>query len=289
MTARMGLLIQNSAPPSCYTSNLSTSHTRPSRPQPFRMRYNLTTAYGTPPGRALVVLAHGFLGGRIQLLPLAARLSSEDYDVLNFSYRSRADTLSNHSQSLIDTVRSRLSRKKQQVHFVTHSFGGVVLHRAFAKGLGQVIGGGSRCVLIAPPLRGAAFARAFQRERLWGPHVLKEAIHWTAKGVLGGYSGRELMMGDEMWFEKRIGEIPDDVEVMVVVGEWGRWNPLIGGVSDGVVGVGETLMRRRHCRLKVGATHNFLLYAPLVHESICRFLSGEEVGEIVADERRIQG
>lgn len=254
------------------------------------MRYNLiTAAYSTPPGRALVVLAHGFLGGRIQLLPLAARLSLKDYDVLNFSYRSRADTLSNHSQSLIDTVRSRLLRKKQRVHFVTHSFGGVVLHSAFAKGLGEVIGKGSRCVMIAPPLRGAAFARAFQRERLWGPHVLREALHRTAKGILGGYSGRELMMGDEMWFERELGEIPDDVEVMVVVGEWGQWNPLIEDVSDGVVGVGETLLRRKHCRLRVGATHNFLLYSPLVHESISRFLGGEDVGEIVGDERRMQG
>lgn len=231
-----------------------------------------------------MVLAHGFLGGRVQFLPLAARLAYEEYDVLNFGYRSRSDTLRNHSQSLIDTVRSRLTRKNQRVHFVTHSFGGVVLHNAFAKGLGQVVGRGSRCVLIAPPLRGAAFARAFQRESLWGPQVVREMLHRMAKGILGGHSGLELMMGDELWFEKELGEIPNDVEVMVVVGEWGRWNPLIEEVSDGVVGVGETLMRRRHCRLKVGATHNVLLYSPLVHESVVRFLKGDDVGEIVPDE-----
>lgn len=168
------------------------------------------------------------------------------------------------------------------MHFVTHSFGGVVLHHAFSKGLAEVLHeGGTRCVLIAPPLRGARFARAFQRENIAGPDWVKNTVHRVACGVMGAESGRELMMGDEGWFDKEVGVIPDDVEVLVVAGEYGSWNPLIGEVSDGVVGVGETGMRRRHYRLTVQGTHNFLLYMPRVQAGVLDFLGGEEVGELM--------
>lgn len=234
-------------------------------------------------GRDLVVLAHGFLGGRVQLLPIAASLARQ-YDVLNFGYRSRADTLNGHSRTLIDTVKSRLGRKRQTVHFVTHSFGGVVLHNAFQKGLVDVLGdeaAKTRCVMIGPPVRGASFARAFQVDNLAGPEMVKNALHATARTVLGEHSGGQLMMKDPMWFEKTLGTIPEEIEILVVAGSRGRLNPLISGDSDGVVGVEETMLNRRHFRMQLGMTHNLLLYTPQVITSIAKFLEGNEVGELV--------
>lgn len=78
-------------------------------------------------------------------------------------------------------------------------------------------------------------------------------------------------------FELRIVEIPKRVEIMVVLGEWGLVNPLIGDVNDGVVGVSETQLKPQHCRLRVGATHNVLLYDPMVHRGITDFPAGNEV------------
>lgn len=238
---------------------------------------------GTELSRELVVLAHGFLGGRVQLLPIAASLARQ-YDVLNFGYRSRADTLNGHSRTLVDTLKSRLGRKKQTVHFVTHSFGGVVLHNAFRKGLVDVLGDEARktrCVMIGPPLRGASFARAFQVDNLVGPEMVKNALHVTARTVLGEHSGGQLMMKDPGWFERTLGTIPEEVAVLVIAGSRGKLNPLISGESDGVVAVEETMLNRRHFRLKVGMSHNLLLYTPEVITSISEFLDGNEVGELV--------
>lgn len=245
---------------------------------------NLFTSANPAPSRGLVVLLHGFLGSRVQLLPLAATISRNNYSVLNYSYRSRSFCLNSHSLSLVDTLHSRLERTPETpVHFVTHSFGGVVLHRAFSDGLKDVVGNDSRVVMIAPPVRGAKFARAFrQDEGWWGKGYMAWGMEQAARGVLGGESGKELMEGDAEWFRKNIGHIPHEVDVLVIVGEgetW--WNPLIGGKSDGVVGVDETVLRRKHWRLGVRARHNMLLYKREVESAVLGFIGGNEVGELM--------
>lgn len=236
--------------------------------------------------KALVVLAHGFLGGRIQLVPIAGYLARR-YDVLNFGYKSRQDNVQGHAKCLVDVVRTSLEKRKQTVHFVTHSFGGVVLHRAFSEGLAETLADGTeqcRCVMIAPPLRGACFARAFQREKIRGPDMIRGAIHSAARGILGGKAGLQLLMHDEEWFTREIGDIPESVKVLVVVGSGGRLNPLIDGESDGVVGIKESVLTREHFRMQVGMTHNLLLYSPAVMQGISSFLDGKDVGEMVSHE-----
>lgn len=240
--------------------------------------------------QSLVVLIHGFLGGRIQLVPVASMLRKK-HDVLNYGYRSREDKLSGHANVLCETVTKRLELEKHEgishrragVHFVTHSFGGVVLHRAFANGLGSILPSEvrTRCVLMAPPLRGVAFARAFRKDRLGGPTMMRNAVHAAAAGVLGAHSGAELMMNESKWYDAQLGTIPENVDVLVVAGTYGRINPLIDDESDGVVAVRETIMNRRHYRMEVPLTHNLLLYNGEVMRSVSSFLDGQNVGDLV--------
>lgn len=198
--------------------------------------------------------------------------------------------MSGHADAFIDMIDQRQKQGIQKTHFVTHSFGGVVLHRAFKQGLAEVLDEGisdTRCVLVAPPLRGAAFARAFQKNNVMGPEMMKNAIHRTAQAILGAKCGMELMMNDEKWFAEETGVIPDQVDVLVVGGKVGNINPLIGDVSDGVVALKETWMNRQHYRMEVGVTHNFLLYTPKVVAGVKKFLRGEEVGKLVGGEEYI--
>lgn len=233
--------------------------------------------------RSCVFLVHGFLGGRIQLLPIAASLARE-YDILNFSYRSRTQTLRVHSESLIDAVSARLKKGNQTIHFVTHSFGGVVLHHAFANGLQEVIEDNlseTRCVLLAPPLRGAALARTFQRKNIKGPDLFKSAVYTTAKTILGDQAGRELMCNDETWYDKQVGVIPEKVKLLVIAGTLGSLNPLIDGESDGVVAVRETIPNRLFYQKRISLSHNLLVTSPTVISLIYEFLDGNEIGELV--------
>lgn len=249
-------------------------------------------------GRALVVMAHGFLGGRIQFIPLASSLSRK-YDVLNYGYQSRQDTLSGHARLLRDTVAERLSAEAKAqggvpptVHFVTHSFGGVIVHRALSDGLFEHLyqngsagyegaQGPTRCVMLGPPLRGAALARAFQKERLGGPDFIRKALYTAATSILGAQSGTELLLRDPVWFDEALGIMPKHIDVLVVAGDWGRLNPLIDDVSDGVVAVNETVMNRPHFRIHVQLTHNLMLYNRDVRGCIEMFLDGQNVGELV--------
>lgn len=244
--------------------------------------------------RALVVLLHGFLGGRIQFQPMASMLSSK-HDVLNYGYRSRADTIEGHSQTLLDTMEVRMQSIKQKspsikhVHFVTHSFGGVVLHRAFKDGLADIIGinnehptTATRCVMIAPPVGGASLARAFHKDKdnnFLRPEFIKNGLHLVAQRILGEQCGAQLMCHETEWFKQSIGTIPRQVDCLVIVGTTGRINPFINEVSDGIVGVSETVLDRPHFRKNVRLTHNFLLYSKDVWQGVTSFLDGKPVGE----------
>lgn len=81
--------------------------------------------------RPLVIAIHGYMGNRLQLLPASVLLKSRGFDVLNFSYPSRAHPLAHHASSLADAIAHRAvfqhgtTGAPTPVHFVTHSFGGV--------------------------------------------------------------------------------------------------------------------------------------------------------------------
>lgn len=246
-------------------------------------------------GRSLVVLMHGFLGSRVQLLPMAAALAPR-HAILNYGYRSRQDTLRGHAASLADAVHARLQRgggvddpKPSAVHFVTHSYGGAVLVRALASGLADGLpgAGGTRCVLLAPPLRGASLARAFASEGeavLAAPSWAGGVIQATADAVLGGKAGAELQRKDGEWFAREVGHVPDEVEVLVVAGVWARSHAVGGrslGRSDGIVAEGETRLGRRHYRVEVELSHNVLLLSKEVIRCTAEFLDGRPVGSEV--------
>lgn len=94
-------------------------------------RFLSSTPATLPQKRPLVIAIHGYMGNRLQLLPTAGLLTARGFDVLNFSYPSRAHPLAHHAKSLADTVAHRVASRHQStgtpspVHFITHSFGGV--------------------------------------------------------------------------------------------------------------------------------------------------------------------
>lgn len=226
----------------------------------------------------------------MQFLPMASAFSRR-HDVFNYGYASRKDTIRGHAEQFLDKVANRIQSeqaKQEQimtdVHFVTHSFGGVVLHRAFADGLASALphnGGNTRCVLIGPPLRGASFARMFQKQSISGPAFVRDAVHRTAALVMGSDCGAQLMMNDAKWFDCEIGTIPHQIGVLIIAGKYGKLNPLIKEHSDGVVTLQETMMNRTHYRLSVNLTHNLMLCSPYVMNSVSSFFDGYSVGHIV--------
>lgn len=178
----------------------------------------------------------------------------------------------------MDAIDTRVKHDApKHVHFVSHSFGGVLLCSAFKEGLAEVLPHGTRCALIAPPLRGAVLARTLEEMDFRGPDVVRRAVRAMARTFTGPSSGMELRTCGPAWFEAT-GHIPNDIPVLVVEGAPGHVNPMIRGESDFVVGSDETQLNRPHRRLRVGLTHNLLLMSPTVLGDVRKFVRGEEVG-----------
>jgi pimeloyl-ACP methyl ester carboxylesterase len=229
----------------------------------------------------LVILVHGFLGSRLQMLPLASVLSARGYNIINFGYASRKHCLADHAHDLADTVCHRLanmSPSPSAVHYVTHSFGSVVLLHAAAKlGLPQA-DMPSRRVLIAPPARGSVLARRCHDGDLPGfsaPKSLLPAMRYAASVVLGPASGKQLGSMTADWFLDQVSaEMMETTETLVVCGNVGqRVNSFIGSDNDGVVAVSETVLPYPHHRSEHNLTHNLLLFSPSVFDVVTSYLT----------------
>lgn len=226
--------------------------------------------------RGLVVCVHGFLGHRVQFLPMASVLVRRRYSVLNYGYASRKHNLQDHAALLLDTIRHRVKNERPPaVHFVCHSFGGVVLRAAMKK---EKLGSGtSKTVLVGPPARGCGFARQFVSVE-FAHEGIRPLIRSTAEFVLGAASGRQFLRMTPEWFlAQGDSELPG--QVLVIAGNIDRRiNPLIPEDNDGVIAVSETVLPFKHYRLEERLTHNMLLYSPRVIGSAVDFLDGKSVG-----------
>lgn len=204
--------------------------------------------------------------------------------VLNHGYKTRKALLHEHSDNLIETVKSRIavSNAPRNVHFVTHSFGGVVLKSAFARGLADVIPRETRAVLLAPPLRGAVIGRTFEEETL-GERVLPQSarrvLRAAARFYVGNAAGLQLLTKPPEWFEQQTGKFPPNVDVLVIEGKLPVINPVIGDVSDGIVACRETMISTPHRRCSISIPHNFMLFSPTVMRLVRNFIDGKPVGD----------
>lgn len=109
-----------------------------------------------------VVLIHGLAGSRMVLIPLWLRLRKHYPDCFMWSYSSWKYDLRYHSDQLLGFAASHLANY-QQVHFIVHSMGSIVLRAALAK---YRIANLGRTVFLAPPHQGTPMADKFVNR--WG-------------------------------------------------------------------------------------------------------------------------
>lgn len=202
------------------------------------------TQHLRPASPNLVVLLHGWGRSRTMFGDLTQALSAAGYEVARLSYPSTQGDLEQHAKDL-ETFLSRLEGH-QQVSFVTHSLGAMVLRRMladdpkFKNGISL-----ERAVLIGPPNQGAEMAR-----RLHG---------FPLFDLIGGPVGADLLPDTAQ-------ELPAPrIPFMVIAGARGTaegWNPLVPGDDDGVVGLDEARLASAEAFLTVPSIHTFLANHP---------------------------
>ena len=198
-----------------------------------------------------VVLVHGIWMKGPELLYLRYKLWRQGYRVYQFHYPSIFKTAEESAAKLYQFV-SNIDATV--IHFVAHSFGGIVVthlfHRYEIKTPGKV-------VFIASPVNGSA-AAVYLNQKKYLKYLLGRSI---VKGLLGDAPG---------WRYKR--------EICLVAGTKGLGagnllaNKAMQKPNDGTVNLHETRIEKADESHEIPRSHFLLIFSNQVAKIIIKFL-----------------
>lgn len=203
-----------------------------------------------------VVFVHGLWLNGAEFALLRRRVArAQGFATHRFSYPSVRGSM--------DVTVAQLARfvariDADQVHFVGHSFGGVVLCRYFQKHPCERPG---RVVFLGSPLTGSRSARSVARNpllrRMIGPLVNAELVSeceprvWACQNELGVIAGTSAM-------------------------GLGRLFTKFDEDFDGTIGVSETKLPGHKAHLALPVSHMGMLMSPVVARHVAAFLAHGE-------------
>lgn len=206
-------------------------------------------------GHETVVLLHGLNRTSRSMKPLEAALAEVGYEVVNVGYpagRRPIEDLSDDLEARLSEIRGAPDRR---VHFVTHSFGGILL-RCYLKE--RPLPNLGRVVMLSPPNGGSELADLVRKI----PLVRKAAG-----------PNRPRLGTDPAGLPARLG--PVDFDLGVIAGDR-SFNPmfssLIPGPDDGFVAVQRAKVQGMVDFLVVPRTHTFILRSQQVIEQTLKYL-----------------
>lgn len=215
-----------------------------------------------PLGREVVILLHGLTRTRESMEPIAKYLREHSrYTVLTVGYASSREKTADHAAALAKVIEHLDG--VEQVHFVAHSLGNLVIRHYLAdrdQGVhqGKSVPQIGRIVMLAPPNQGAEIARRVRASSLfrtvWGTTGQEIARHWEE-------------------LEPRLA-VPRG-EFGIIAGSLGNSdgrNPLVAGDDDMVVAVSETRLVGAADFLELPVLHSFIMTDDRVLECTLRFL-----------------
>jgi pimeloyl-ACP methyl ester carboxylesterase len=208
-----------------------------------------------------VVLLHGILRSKTDMLPMALYLKKNGYGVLNVLYPSRKKSL----EDLTDFIEEKLKACKDYdesmtLHFVTHSMGGLIARYYIAtrkpKNLGKV-------VMLGPPNTGSEFADFLTEHKFFGPIFKK--MFGPASGQL---TTKYKHAHEEINFP--LGVIAGTVSI----NPFALW--ILPGAHDGIVPVERTRINGMRDHITVRSTHTFMMFNRKVMKQVEYFLKNEK-------------
>ncbi|MDP5078875.1 MAG: alpha/beta fold hydrolase [Opitutales bacterium] len=205
-----------------------------------------------------VVLLHGLMRQPASMSKMASALEAEGYRVLNIDYPSRDQTI----EVLAATVRRQVARDtvdSAQVHFVTHSMGGIIVRQIQKSAPLPNIG---RVVMLSPPNQGS--------------EVVDKIGHWKAFHFVNGPAGKQLST-DIKGFIAELG--PVDFECGILTGDRSiNWinSMMIPGKDDGKVSTEGAKVEGMTDYKVVHATHPMIMKKKAVIQEVITFLQTGE-------------
>jgi pimeloyl-ACP methyl ester carboxylesterase len=202
-----------------------------------------------------VLVIHGLGRTSWSMTILAARLEFAGYRVVNFDYPSTSEPIEELIGRLAHELAVCCADGIRDVHFVTHSMGGVLVRGYLAD---QEEPHRGRVVMLSPPSQGSEIIDAFEDSPL-----LTSVI---------GPAGADLGTDPES-APNRLG--PVDFELGIITGDRSL-NPiyswLIPGPDDGKVSVERARHEDARDFLVLPATHTFIMNRRDVADQVVHFL-----------------
>ena len=204
-----------------------------------------------------VVLIHGLGRSRLSMSLVGLWLKFCGYRVMSIGYPSRCVSIAEAVQQHLNPALEQLGiAPGSQVHFVTHSLGGIVF-RAWAAQRDPAFPLG-RAVLLAPPNQGSQIIDELRRQA-W--------VRWW----LGPVSAE--LGTDAASTPNSLGPLPP--ETGIIMGNKDTlpvFRSLLGPESDGIVSIASAHAEGEADFILLPANHATIIFQPAVFRAVHRFL-----------------
>ena len=215
--------------------------------------------------KGFVVLLHGILRSKTDMMPLLVFLRKQGYDGANILYPSRKKSLEDLTDFVEEKIKSAPGyNPSAPLHFVTHSMGGLIARYYIATRRPENLG---RVVMLGPPNTGSEFADYLTAHKILAP--VFRAIYGPASAQL------------TTQYKHIDGEI--NYPLGVIAGNRSI-NPLAlivlpkkrFGEHDGMVPVERTKIKGMKDHIVLPSTHTFMMFNPNVMKQVYYFLETEK-------------
>lgn len=188
-----------------------------------------------------VVLLHGLARSDSSMNKLAGELEREGFQVLNVDYPSREQRIEELAETTIPSAIGQC-RADSELHFVTHSMGGILVRQYLASHSIPNLG---RVVMLGPPNQGS--------------EVVDKLKDVPGFHFINGDAGMQLGTG-EMSVPNRLG--PAEFDLGIIAGTESInliLSLLIPGTDDGKVSVERTKLEGMNDHITMDTSHPFMM------------------------------